>query len=513
MKQDAVLLQMNNIHKRYPGVHALDNVSFTLESGEVHAIVGENGAGKSTLIKILTGAEIRDSGEVLLNGKPISPKTPMDAQHLGISTVYQEVNLCPNLSVAENIFTGRQVRNKLNIIDKKRMNSLANAAMARLNLKLDVESLLGDYSVAIQQMVAIARAVDANSNVLVLDEPTSSLDKKEVEQLFRVMRKLKAEGIGIVFISHFIDQIYEIADRATILRNGRFIDCCPLKNLDRMTLISKMIGKELVSREKPEHRESKDQTKRESFYSARNLGKRGVVYPSDIQVKKGEVVGFAGLLGCGRTETARLIFGIDKPDNVDVEIQGKKAKINSPPDAISKGLGFCPEDRKTDGIVANLTVRENIILALQGRYGLFNKISHAKQVEIANEYIKILSIATPSCEQLVGNLSGGNQQKVIVARWLATNPEFLLLDEPTRGIDVGAKVEIMDIVVDLARKGKAILFISSELDEVVRCSDRILVFRDRRLVNEVNENLSTSSIMEAIAYSEHKGDAGGQSHD
>ena len=499
MDQAAVLLQMDHIHKRYPGVHALNDVNFTLRSGEIHALCGENGAGKSTLIKILTGAEIRDSGEVLLNGKSINPKSPLDAQNLGISTVYQEVNLCLNLSVAENIFIGRQIKNKLNAIDRKKMNSLAHVAMARLNIKLDVEAFMGDYSVAIQQMVAIARAVDINANVLVLDEPTSSLDKKEVAQLFRVMRSLKEKGMGIVFITHFIEQIYEIVDQVTILRNGRFIDSRPLKELSRMELISKMIGKDMSSREIQKHHGEQD--KLEPFYYARNLGKRGTVNPSDIEVKKGEVVGFAGLLGCGRTETARLIFGIDKPDNAEVKINDKKVKINNPTDAIYHGFGFCPEDRKIDGIIGNLTVRENIILALQGRYGLFKKLSHAKQVEIANKFIDLLSIATPGCEQLVSNLSGGNQQKVIVARWLATNPEFLLLDEPTRGIDVGAKAEIMDIVINLARQGKAILFISSELDEVVRCSDRILVFRDRSLVAEINDDLSTNRIMEAIAYS------------
>jgi len=389
----------------------------------------------------------------------------------------------------------------MNIIDKKKMNSLAHIAVGRLNIKLDVEALLGDYSVAIQQMVAIARAVDINASILVLDEPTSSLDKKEVEQLFLIVKKLKTEGLGIVFISHFIEQIYEITDRVTILRNGRFIDSCPLKDLDRMSLISKMIGKDMNSRIAQEQQKNTDPDKLESFYKARNLGKRGIVNPSNIEIKKGEVVGFAGLLGCGRTETAQLIFGITRPDNAEIEIKGKKTKINSPTDAISKGLAFCPEDRKTDGIIANLTVRENIVLALQGRYGLFKQIPFAKQVELADQYIKLLSIATPGCEQLARNLSGGNQQKVILARWLAINPEFLLLDEPTRGIDVGAKAEIMDIIVNLARNGKAILFISSELDEVVRCSDRIFVFRDRSMVGEINKDLSIGSIMETIAYS------------
>ncbi|MDR1933187.1 MAG: sugar ABC transporter ATP-binding protein [Spirochaetales bacterium] len=500
MPEEKVLLQMNNIVKIYPGVRALNNVNFTLQKGEIHSLCGENGAGKSTLIKILTGAEPRDGGDIFLNGNPVFPKTPMDAQKLGVSTVYQEINLCPNLSVAENIFIGRQPRKKIGGIDWKKMNSLSETAMARLNIKMDVADALGEYSVAIQQMVAIARAVDTNSKVLVLDEPTSSLDTKEVRQLFHAMRNLKKQGMGIIFISHFIDQIYEITDRVTILRNGNYIDSRPIKDLPRMDLISKMIGKDIAAGESYKDRIDGERTEKKKFYSAKNLGKRGVISPSDITINYGEVLGFAGLLGCGRTETARLIFGIDRPDDAEIEIKGKKVKINSPADAIRQGMGFCPEDRKTDGIIANLTVRENIILALQGREGIFKRIPLARQVEIANYYIKLLSIATPSCEQLAGNLSGGNQQKVILARWLTINPELLLLDEPTRGIDVGAKAEIMNIVVRLSNEGKAILFISSELDEVARCSGRVLVFRDRSLIGELEGEVSTRRIMETIAY-------------
>jgi simple sugar transport system ATP-binding protein len=502
MPEEKVLLQMNSIVKTYPGVRALGGVDFTLQRGEIHSLCGENGAGKSTLIKILTGAESRDSGDILLDGAPVFPKTPMDAQRLGISTVYQEVNLCPNLSVAENIFIGRQPRKKMKGIDWKSMNRLAEKAMHRLNIKMDVASALGEYSVAIQQMVAIARAVDTNAKILVLDEPTSSLDTKEVQQLFIVMRKLKKQGMGIIFISHFIDQIYEITDRVTILRNGAYIDSLPLRKLPRMALISRMIGKDIAAGISSQKAYADKRIEKKMFYSAKNLGKRGVISPVTIDIRYGEVLGFAGLLGCGRTETARLIFGIDRADNALVTIKGKKTKIGSPADAIKNGIGFCPEDRKTDGIIANLTVRENIILALQGHYGIFKRIPFAKQVEIANHYIKLLSIATPGCEQLVGNLSGGNQQKVILARWLTINPELLLLDEPTRGIDVGAKSEIMNIVVNLAREGKAILFISSELDEVVRCSDRVLVFRDRALIGELEGELTARHIMETIAYSE-----------
>ncbi|MDR1317629.1 MAG: sugar ABC transporter ATP-binding protein [Spirochaetales bacterium] len=498
MPKETALLQMNDIVKIYPGVRALNNVTFTLYRGEIHSLCGENGAGKSTLIKILTGAEIRDGGDIFLDGIPIFPKTPMDAQKSGISTVYQEINLCPNLSVAENIFIGRQPRKRIGGIDWKKMNRLAETAMARLNIRMDVASMLGEYSVAIQQMIAIARAVDMNSKVLVLDEPTSSLDAKEVRQLFFTMRKLRNAGMGIIFISHFIDQIYEITDRVTILRNGNYIDSQLTKDLPRMNLISKMIGKDIAA--DVLHKGSEAGAEKSVFYSAKRLGKRGVIAPLDIQIKYGEVLGFAGLLGCGRTETARLIFGIDRADEAEVEINGKRVKILSPADAIRSGIGFCPEDRKTDGIIANLTVRENIILALQGRYGMFRRIPFAKQVEIANHYIELLSIATPGCEQLAGNLSGGNQQKVILARWLTINPDLLLLDEPTRGIDVGAKTEIMNIVVRLAKEGKAILFISSELDEVVRCSDRVLVFRDRSLTGELTGELDARRIMETIAH-------------
>ncbi|MDR1626923.1 MAG: sugar ABC transporter ATP-binding protein [Spirochaetia bacterium] len=508
MPEEAVLLQMDNIDKMYPGVRALNKVSFTLRRGEIHSLCGENGAGKSTLIKILTGAEARDGGDVFLDGIPIFPRIPMDAQRLGISTVYQEVNLCPNLSVAENIFIGRQPRKNRWGIDWKKMNRLAEAAMARLNIRMDVADALGEYSVAIQQMVAIARAADTNAKVLVLDEPTSSLDTKEVRQLFHVMRTLKGQGMGIIFISHFIDQIYEITDRLTILRNGSFIDSGTIKELPRMSLISKMIGKDIAAGVSHKDGREDAQAEKKEFYSAKRLGKRGLISPVDMAVKYGEVLGFAGLLGCGRTETARLIFGIDRPDDAAIKVKGQRVRINSPADAIRCGIGFCPEDRKTDGIIANLTVRENIILALQGRYGMFRRIPFARQVEIANHYIKLLSIATPGCEQLAGNLSGGNQQKVILARWLTINPELLLLDEPTRGIDIGAKAEIMNIVVRLAAEGKAIVFISSELDEVVRCSDRVLVFRDRSLIGELKGEVNTRRIMETIAYSGQE-EAGG----
>jgi simple sugar transport system ATP-binding protein len=494
------LVRMNHISKSYPGVLALDNVSFTLERGEIHSLCGENGAGKSTLIKILTGAEERDGGEILLDGAPISPKTPMDAQKIGISTVYQEVNLCPNLSVAENVFIGRQPRRKYGGVDWKEMNRLAEISIARLNLKINVMDTLDEYSVAMQQMVAIARAVDVNARVLVLDEPTSSLDRKEVTQLFSVMRGLREKGMGIIFISHFIDQVYEISDRITILRNGQYVDSQKKDDLPRMSLISKMIGKEYVVSEK-KAREKSGQP-RDVLYSARNLGKKGTIEPADIDIYSGEVLGFAGLLGCGRTETARLIFGIERPDNARVSIKGKNVRINTPQDGLRNNMGFCPEDRKRDGVIADLTIRENIALALQARYGMFKLITRKQQDELARKFIETLAVVTPGPEQLVKNLSGGNQQKVVLARWLATQPDLLILDEPTRGIDVGAKSEIMNFVVKLAEEGKSIVFISSELDEVVRCSNRALIYRDRRKVGELSsDDLNLTNIMEIIAYS------------
>ena len=501
MPSEKPLVRMNRISKSYPGVLALDDVSFALERGEIHALCGENGAGKSTLIKILTGAEERDDGEILLEGAPIAPKTPMDAQLIGISAVYQEVNLCPNLSVAENIFIGRQPRRRYGGIDWKEMNRRAEISMARLDMKIDVMDTLDEYSVAMQQMVAIARTVDVNAKVLVLDEPTSSLDRKEVSQLFKVMRGLREKGMGIVFISHFIDQVYEISDRITILRNGQYVDSRKKDELPRMSLISKMIGKEYVVSEKKAH-EKTGQT-RDVFYSAKNIGKKGVVEPTDIDIHSGEVLGFAGLLGCGRTETARLIFGIERPDNAQIEVKGKNVRIDTPQDALRNNMGFCPEDRKRDGIIADLTIRENIVLALQARYGIFKQMTKKQQEELARKYIDALAIVTPGPEQLVRNLSGGNQQKVVLARWLATQPDLLILDEPTRGIDVGAKSEIMNLVVKLAEEGKSILFISSELDEVVRCSNRALIYRDRKRVGELSsDDLNLTNIMEIIAYSD-----------
>jgi simple sugar transport system ATP-binding protein len=503
MSGDNELLLMNHITKRFPGVVALSDVTFHLKRGEIHGIVGENGAGKSTLIKILTGAESLESGEIFLAGKPIEPKSPHHAQFLGISTVYQEVNLCPHLSVAENIFIGRQPM-KHGHIDWKEINKGAEKALARLNIKVDVASNLDEYSVAIQQMVAISRALDTSASVLILDEPTSSLDKNEAANLFAVMRKLKQEGIGIIFITHFLDQIYQVTDRITILRNGECVGTFDTSGLPRVQLVAKMIGREIEEIQPAGAAtigtRGKDGPVNRTFYAGQQIGRKGTIDPVDISIAKGEVMGLAGLLGSGRTETARLIFAVDKTDSGKTFIEDKQVVIHSPQDSIRLGMGFCPENRKSESIIADLTVRENIVLGLQAKKGLGQSIPRKEQEEIANKFIRLLNISTPGCEQIVKNLSGGNQQKVIIARWLATQPALLILDEPTRGIDVGAKAEIQSIIVNLAREGMAVLFISSELEEMVRCCDRIAVYRDKKTIGELAKGeISEQRIMHTIS--------------
>ncbi|WP_160677003.1 sugar ABC transporter ATP-binding protein [Clostridium sp. C8-1-8] len=502
MPDNNIVLEMKGISKSFPGVKALSNVDFQLKKGEIHTLMGQNGAGKSTLIKVLTGVYEIDEGTILLSGKEVKITSTHDAQENGISTVYQEVNLCPNLTVAENIYIGREPM-KRGHIDWNVMNKNAEKLLEeRLNLKIDVKRLLSGYSVAIQQMVAIARAVDISNGILILDEPTSSLDSNEVKQLFKVMRKLKAEGMSMVFVTHFMDQVYEISDRITVLRNGNFIGTYEADNLPQMDLISKMIGKNYEEMQKANDvtRKYNIKDKAEYLAKAKGFGRKGTIEPFDIDVRKGEVLGLAGLLGSGRTECARLLFGIDKSDHGTITINGKEYSYIYPQKAIKEGLGFCPEDRKIEGIVGQLTIRENIVLALQSNKGIFKYIPMKKQQEIAQKYIELLNIKTPSTEQRIDNLSGGNQQKVILGRWLATNPQLLILDEPTRGIDIGAKDEIKRLVRELAKDGMTIIFISSELQEMVSCCDRVLVLRDRRIIGElVGEEIQESTILQTIA--------------
>ena len=498
-----IVLSMRNICKAFPGVRALQNVDFTLCKGEIHALMGENGAGKSTLIKVLTGVYPKDSGIISLAEKEVIIKSPEEAQNLGISTVYQEITLCPNLSVAENMFIGRGNYRfvKWHTIEKK-----TTELLAKLKIPARATQQLGTCSLAVQQMVAVARAVDMDCKVLILDEPTSSLDEHEVEMLFSLMRDLKARGVGIIFITHFLEQVYEVCDRITVLRNGELVGQYDVADLPRIQLISKMMGKELDDISSLQNQETETEIEKSPVvYEAENLASVQAPHAFDFKVHKGEVTGFTGLLGSGRSESVRAIFGADKATSGKVSVNGKKVRINKPFDAMTQGIGYLPEDRKEDGIVADLSVRENIILALQVMKGFFKPFSKAEAEKFAQEYIKLLGIKTASADTPISSLSGGNQQKAILARWLLTNPQYLILDEPTRGIDVGTKVEIQKLVLKLAEDGVSVTFISSEIEEMLRTCSRLLVMRDRKIVGELKGNdMTQAKIMHTIAGGEQK---------
>ncbi|MGC4024600.1 MAG: sugar ABC transporter ATP-binding protein [Mesorhizobium sp.] len=491
------LLAAQNISKSFLGFKALDEVSFSIRAGEIHALLGENGAGKSTLIKILTGVHKADSGVIAVKGTPVTVRDTQHAQQLGIGTVYQEVNLLPNLTVAENIYIGRQPK-RFGFVDTRKMQADAKALLAQYDIHIDVAAQLSSFSVAVQQLIAIARAVDMSGSVLILDEPTASLDRHEVELLFGVMRKLKARGLGIVFITHFLDQVYAVSDRITVLRNGKLVGTRDTASLPKVELVSMMLGRTLAAATEHGRRPAPASIEREIAF--KGIGRARSIEPFDLSIGAGEVVGVAGLLGSGRTETARLMFGIDLPDSGTVSIDGKPVKITSPREAVHFGFGLCPEDRKLDGIIGDLSVRENIALALQARQGWLKRMSTREQTELADRFVKALDIRTTDIEKPVKLLSGGNQQKVILARWLATSPRFLILDEPTRGIDVGAHAEIIQLINRLCDQGLALLVISSEIEEIVAYSTRVRVLRDRVHVGELNgDEISTANIMRAIA--------------
>ncbi|MBA5689553.1 sugar ABC transporter ATP-binding protein [Rugamonas apoptosis] len=505
----APVLELRGICQSFPGVKALNNVALRLYPGEVHTLMGQNGAGKSTLIKVLTGVYTPDQGQILLDGRPIRPASTLEAQQLGISTVYQEVNLCPNLSVAENIFIGRYPR-KWGQVDWGAMRRQAADLLKQLQIEVDVTAPLARYPLAIQQMVAISRAISVSARVLILDEPTSSLDENEVDLLFAVLRKLRAQGMAILFVTHFLDQTYAISDRITVMRNGEREGEYTCAELSRLALVNKMIGAPADAADAdivdaaganggaPAH------TGGTPFLRARGLGRKGALAPLDIDLRQGEMLGLCGLLGSGRTEAARLLFGADRADSGAIAIDGTERGFQSPRDAIAAGVGFCSEDRKHEGAILELSVRENIVLALQARGGLLRAIPLQRQQAMAREYVQALGVKTASIETPIGMLSGGNQQKVLLARWLATAPKMLILDEPTRGIDVRAKQEIMDYVAALCRKGMAILFISSELPEVLRYSDRVVVMRDRKACGEYQRGaLDETSVLQVIAAGEH----------
>ena len=498
--QSDVVLTMRGITMTFPGVKALDRVDFTLRKGEIHALMGENGAGKSTLIKCLTGVYDFESGEIRVEGVEgaVRNHSTLEAQRRGISTVYQEVNLCPNLSVAENLFVGREPLNKVGAIKRKEIVARARKLMEALDLPVDVTKNLEEYSLALQQMIAIARAVDMDCKVLILDEPTSSLDDHEVEKLFTLMRKLRDQGVGIVFVTHFLEQVYALCDRITVLRNGALVGEYPIAELPRVKLIAAMMGKDFddLASIKPE---GVGTAFTDPLISARGLSHAGKIKPFDLELKRGEVIGLTGLLGSGRSELARAIYGADKAQTGALQVKGRTVKVKHPIDAMNLGMGMLPDDRKAEGIVDDLSVRENIVLAMQAKRGMMSLIPIREQERIADEMIELLQIKTPNRETAVKQLSGGNQQKVIIARWLATDPDFLILDEPTRGIDIGTKTEIQKLVLKLASEGKGILFISSEIEEMLRTCNRLAVLRDGEKVGELDGNMTQEQVMRTIA--------------
>ncbi|HLM59944.1 MAG TPA: sugar ABC transporter ATP-binding protein [Pyrinomonadaceae bacterium] len=497
------LLRMQNIRKVFSGVVALDNVSLTLERGEVHSLVGENGAGKSTLIKVMTGAYARDGGEIFLEGKPVNFRTPEDAQRAGVVAVYQEVNLLMFRTVAENIFLNREP-SRFGFIDWARMNRETGELLKRLGLNINPKAPLGSLNIAMRQMVAIARGVSLGAKVLVLDEPTSSLTEKEVGILYEVIRRLKAEGTAIVYISHRFDELYAVCDRVTVLRDGKFVATRNLKGLERIDLVCLMLGKQREDLEKKgatafdEHEAASDNAP--PLLVTENLTRGRRMQNVSLDVRRGEILGMAGLLGSGRTDVARAIFGADRTETGRVVLDGKEINARKPNDAIRAGIAFLSEDRKAEGIIPDLSVRENLTLAALPALTSAGVVSRKKKNEIVERFMRRLGIKAASAEQKIRELSGGNQQKVLLARWLCCNPKFLLLDEPTRGIDIGAKGEIQALVNELAKGGLGVLMISSELEELVEGSDRVVVMRDGKLSAELRgDQISQDSIINAMA--------------
>jgi simple sugar transport system ATP-binding protein len=493
-------VELRGITVTFPGARVLDGVSMRLLPGEVHALLGENGAGKSTLIKALTGVHRPVAGEILLRGEPVTVRSPSHAQSLGISTVHQEINLATNLSVAENVMLGRE-RRRFGAIDRKDMRRRTAEVLAQLHLDIDPGSPLASHSLAVQQLVSIARAVQVEAQVLVLDEPTSSLDAHEVDELFEVIEHIRESGVAVLFVSHFLDQVYRISDRITVLRNGLLVGEHLTAELPRLQLVSEMLGRSLGMLDELDvtARSSGDIGSAPLFLEAKGLGRRAIG-PIDLELHNGEIVGLAGLLGSGRTEIARLLYGADRAHTGTVVVEGQEMRMRNPHVALGSRIAFSSENRRSEGLIGDLSVRANIVLAMQSERGWARAIPRRQQAEIADRYIKALDIRPTDPEAIVRNLSGGNQQKVLLARWLLTAPKLLLLDEPTRGIDVGAKAEIQRLITSLAEDGMSVLFISAELEEVVRLSHRIVVMRDRHKVAEiVNQGTTVNDLIAIIA--------------
>ena len=496
------LLLMSGIDKAFAGVPALRAASLEVAAGEVHALVGQNGAGKSTLIKILTGAARRDAGEIVFDGRPIAFATPQEAQAGGISTIYQEINLVPTRSVAENIFLGREPR-RLGFVDWRRMNREAAALLLRFRVEIDVRQPLARYTIAIQQMVAIARALSFEAKLVIMDEPTSSLDESEVSVLFDVIRQLRAEGVSVVFVTHKLDELYAVCDRVTIMRDGRTVAVSAMAAMGKLALVAAMLGRDLADVERQGATGFRHATHAVGgeVIEATGLRSGRRVRDVSVSVRSGEIVGLAGLLGSGRSETARALFGVEPAEAGSIRYESASVAVTAPDQAIRLGMGFCAEDRKVEGIIPEMSVRENLTLALLPRLTRAGVVDTGKQAQIVDRFIQRLGIKTAGPEQRIRELSGGNQQKVLLARWLCMSPKLLILDEPTRGIDVGAKAEIQGLIEELARDGLGVLMISSELDELVEGCDRIVVLRDGHTAAELaGDEKTEDAVMHAMAH-------------
>lgn len=497
------LLDMQAISKAFGGVPALREASLDVMPAEVMALVGQNGAGKSTMIKILNGAYEKDSGGIFFDGNPWHARSPQQAQRLGVSTIFQEINLVPFRSVAENIFLGREPRRFAGLLDWRAMNGGAAKLLQRFDINIDVTEPLGRYSTAIQQMVAIARALSFDAKLVIMDEPTSSLAEVEVEVLLRTVRQLKAEGVSVLYVSHKLDELYEICDRVTVMRDGRTVAVAAMKDMSKLQLVASMLGRELAEvKASGATAFSEGETSiGADVLKVGNLASRPRLHDVSLTVRKGEIVGLAGLLGSGRTETARAVFAADRATGGSMEFEGAKRHFRSPRDAIAAGMAFCSEDRKVEGIVPHLSVADNLTLAIGPALARGGIIDEQRQRAIVTRFIKELGIKCSGPDQPIRELSGGNQQKVLLARWMCMNPKLLILDEPTRGIDVGAKAEIQTLIRKLASEGLGVLMISSELEEIIEGADRVFVLRDGRSVAQMDRgDASESSVMHAMAH-------------
>ncbi|MFT3987644.1 sugar ABC transporter ATP-binding protein [Aestuariivirga sp.] len=503
MTETAPLLAMDRISKSFGGMPALIEASLVVQPAEVMGLIGQNGAGKSTMIKILNGAYQKDSGTITFAGAPWNARSPQQAQRHGISTIFQEINLIHLRSVAENIYLGREIKKAGGFLDWHKMNQGAATLLKRFDVEIDVSAPLGNYSTAIQQMVAIARALSFDARLVIMDEPTSSLDEAEVEILLRTIRQLKADGVAVIYVSHKLDELYEICDRVTVMRDGRTVAVAAMKDMTKLQLVAAMLGRDLAEVRASGATAFTDEHGKigNTLLEAAHLAEGRRVRDVSLSVKTGEIVGLAGLLGSGRTEAARLIFAADRKTGGTVKMAGAKEHFHTPPDAIEAGIGLCTEDRKLQGIIPEMSVGDNLTMALMPALARSGIVNEQRQREVVLRFIKELGIKCSGPDQRIRELSGGNQQKVLLARWICMNPRLLILDEPTRGIDVGAKAEIQSLIRRLANQGLGVLMISSELEEIIEGADRVFVLRDGRSVAELpKDRISEANVMHAMAH-------------